>query len=78
MYLVGRIHMYEDLEMPVDHYYGETKFRYEYDKQFTDWFQWLYIDQFTMQKIAVECGYHSEIIFEDENNQYLAILKKFS
>lgn len=71
-------YMYEDLEMPVDRYYGETKFRYEYDKQFTDWFPWLYIDQFTMQKIAVECGYHSEIIFEDENNQYLAVLTKFS
>ena len=71
-------YMYEEIEIPTSHYYGETKFSYEYDKQFTDWFEWLYIDQMTMQKIAEECGFRSEIIFEDDSSQYLAVLKKFS
>lgn len=69
-------YMYVDTEMPASHYYGEAKCRYEYNKQLTDWFEWLYLDKMTMQQIASECGFHSEIIFEDENNQYLAVLTK--
>ena len=71
-------YMYEELEMPPNRYYGEVQCRYEYDKQLTDWFQWLYLDQNTMRKIATEENWYSEIVFEDENNQYLAVLKKNS
>ncbi len=68
-------YMYEEIEMP-SHYYGEVNCRYEYDKQLTDWFQWLYIDENTMLSIAEEEKWHCEIVFQDENDQYLALLSK--
>ena len=48
--------------------------RYEYQGEFTDWFGWLYIDQHTMKSVAEEEGWISEIVFEDDLNQYLAEL----
>lgn len=67
-------YMYEEGEMPVAAYYGEVQCRYEFDKQLTDWFQWLYLDKITMQKLAAENGFRSAILSEDENDQYLAVL----
>ena len=69
-------YMYEDVKMPSNEYYGEVKCRYEYDKQLTDWFQWLYLDSETLMKISEEEKWHCKIVFEDENNQYLAVLSK--
>ena len=71
-------YMYEDVPMPGSHYYGEIKTRYEFNRELTEWFRWLYLDSETMTQIAGESGYRSEIIFEDENDQYLAVLRKIS
>ena len=71
-------YMYEDGAMPDSHYYGEIKTRYEFDRQLTDWFHWLYLDSETMTRIAGESGFRAEIIFEDENDQYLSVLTKIS
>lgn len=68
-------YMYEDDELPAENYYGEVTCRYEYQKQVTDWFKWLYLDQQTMQEIATEEGWISELVYEDENDQYLVKLK---
>ncbi|GGG44566.1 class I SAM-dependent methyltransferase [Epilithonimonas arachidiradicis] len=67
-------YMYEEEELPTDRYYGEVSCRYEYQKQLTDWFSWLYLDKNTMVKLASEEGWTSEIILEDDNDQYLAKL----
>lgn len=69
-------YMYEDTEMPKNQYYGEVTCRYEYRKEFTDWFRWLYIDKNVMRKMATESGWKSEIILEDHTNQYLAVLTR--
>lgn len=69
-------YMYEDGELPKDKYYGEVACRYEYQKQLTDWFNWLYLDQETLKKIASEESWISELIYEDENDQYLVKLQK--
>ena len=66
-------YMYEDISFP-EYYYGEVECRYEYQGELTDWFGWLYIDQHTMKSVAEEEGWISEIIFEDDRNQYLAEL----
>jgi SAM-dependent methyltransferase len=64
-----------DHEIPqMDHYYGEIKYRYEYKKQKTEWFSWLYIDKQTLTKTAAEAGWQTAILFEDEFDQYLAKL----
>ena len=65
--------MYEDISFP-EYYDGEVECRYEYQGELTDWFGWLYIDQHTMKSVAEEEGWISEIVFEDDRNQYLAEL----
>jgi len=68
-------YMYEDLPRP-EHYYGEVKCCYEYSRQKTEWFHWLYLDFGTMSMIARAAGWNVERIAEDENNQYLARLTR--
>lgn len=67
-------YLYEDIPLPTGKYYGELSYQYEYKKQKDDWFKWLYIDQETLIKIAKEQGWQTEILFEDEMDQYLARL----
>ncbi|MGI8635546.1 MAG: class I SAM-dependent methyltransferase, partial [Segetibacter sp.] len=67
-------YLYDNNIPQIDHYYGEIMYRYEYKKQKTDWFSWLYIDQKTLSKIAWEEGWSNEILFVDEFDQYLAKL----
>ena len=67
-------YMYEGMGFP-EHYYGEVKCRYEYQKQLTEWFNWLYIDQETLEKVASEEGWTCKILAEDDSDQYLAQLK---
>ena len=57
-----------------DRYYGEIMYMYEFKKQKTDWFSWLYIDKRKLAKIAGEEGWETEILFKDEFDQYLARL----
>lgn len=64
-------YLYEDgLPRPKD-YYGEVRFRYEYKGEMGDWFDWLYIDQNTLQDVVNREGYQLEILTTDENDQYL-------
>ncbi len=67
-------YLYEDGLPIADNYYGEIKCRYEYRRQKTDWFTWLYIDRHTLSLIAADEGWQTEIIFEDDQDQYLARL----
>lgn len=69
-------YMYDEFEYPENHYYGEVQCRYEYQKTFTDWFSWLYLDSQNMQNVAEKEGWECSIVYEDENDQYLAVLSK--
>lgn len=66
-------YLYEG-QLPENKYYGEITYQYEYKKEKTDWFNWLYADEHTMRKIAIEAGYQMEVLLEDEFGQYLARL----
>lgn len=57
-----------------DHYYGEIEYQYAYRKLKTEWFSWLYIDKVTMKQLALEHGYDFQLLFEDDEDQYLAKL----
>lgn len=62
-------------DIPIlDHYYGEIQCRYEYKKQKTDWFTWLYIDRNTLSMVARDEGWQMEVVMEDNDDQYLAKL----
>jgi cyclopropane fatty-acyl-phospholipid synthase-like methyltransferase len=67
-------YLYEDNLPKSGNYYGEILYQYEYKKQKTEWFKWLYIDQNLLQQIATEAGWRVEILSEDEYDQYLAKL----
>lgn len=54
-------------------YYGNFRFQMSYKKQQTDWFDWLYVDFEHLQKCADDCGFATQLLF-DEENQYLVEL----
>ncbi|MEQ8926749.1 MAG: methyltransferase domain-containing protein [Fulvivirga sp.] len=62
-------------EMPKNRYYGEVEFCYEYEGILGDWFNWLYIHSELLQSEAAKNGWSCEIVFTDDNDQYLAVLK---
>jgi SAM-dependent methyltransferase len=53
-------------------YYGELFYQYEYKRQRSDWFQWLFIDRKTFTTIAAKAGWETAILSEDGHDQYLA------
>mgnify|MGYP000914022949 CR=1 FL=1 len=53
------------------YYFGEIGFQYEFKGVKGEPFKWLYLDQDTLIKIAHEEGWVVQILFEDENDQYL-------
>ncbi len=67
-------YLYKRNVPPMVDYYGEIDFRYEYKKQKTPWFSWLYIDRKTLKKIAEQDGWKTEILFDDDHDQYLVRL----
>lgn len=67
-------YLYEDGPPLQDHYYGEIRCRYEYRRQKTEWFTWLYIDPDTLALIARDEGWGTQILYEDDQDQYLARL----
>jgi SAM-dependent methyltransferase len=68
-------YLYKNKPLPGKNYYGEISFQYEYKKQITDWFTWLYIDQKTLRKIAIAEGWQMQVLFVDEMDQYLVKLE---
>jgi SAM-dependent methyltransferase len=68
-------YLYEDGEpMPENRYYGEIDCCYEYRRQKSDWFSWLYIDRDTLRTTAEAQGWRMELLMEDETGQYLVRL----
>ncbi|WP_214227179.1 class I SAM-dependent methyltransferase [Pedobacter sp. B4-66] len=67
-------YLYQEISFPLNGYYGEVSFRYEYKSIKGNWFKWVYVDQKTLKDIAQQSGWDAEIIFEDDHDQYLARL----
>src|SRR5690606_32340856 len=69
-------YLYADGSIPKpEGYYGEVGFQYEYKNKKGTPFGWVYVDQDTMGAIAQANGWVMQILFEDENDQYLARLE---
>jgi 2-polyprenyl-3-methyl-5-hydroxy-6-metoxy-1,4-benzoquinol methylase len=69
-------YLYQQIPLPKNKYYGEISYCYEYKKNFTPWFNWLYADKRIFKKIALATGYTFKILQEDEYGQYLVKLTK--
>ncbi len=67
-------YLYQEIPFPLNGYYGEVSFRYEYKSIKGNWFKWVYVDQKTLIDIARQSGWDAEIVFEDDHDQYLARL----
>ncbi|HWB92276.1 MAG TPA: class I SAM-dependent methyltransferase, partial [Puia sp.] len=52
-------------------YYGSIFYQYEYRRQRSDWFQWLFIDLKTLTRLASEVGWETERIFDERDDHYL-------
>ena len=66
----------KDFDLPEKDYYGEIDYRYEYKGELSDWFSWLYVDESKLINIAQALGWNAQIIFRNEEQQYLARLTK--
>ena len=64
-------YMYDGQLPKTGDYYGEILYQYEYRKQQSDWFKWLFIDRKTLNAIALSEGWQTEVLFGDEWDQYL-------
>lgn len=67
-------YLFETIDKPSHHYFGEISYCYEYQNVRGKWFNWLYIDQTTLKKEAEAQGWNCEIMMEDDQDQYLARL----
>ncbi|ACU02328.1 class I SAM-dependent methyltransferase [Pedobacter heparinus] len=67
-------YLYLEIPFPEKGYFGEVSFRYEYKSLKGNWFKWIYVDQQTLTELATQTGWHTDIIFEDDSDQYLARL----
>jgi 2-polyprenyl-3-methyl-5-hydroxy-6-metoxy-1,4-benzoquinol methylase len=56
---------------PPPAYYGELLYQYEYRRQLSDWFPWIFIDHETLARVAAAEGWKMELLFEDDKNQFL-------
>ncbi|MFZ4863752.1 class I SAM-dependent methyltransferase [Sphingobacterium sp. Mn56C] len=59
-----------------DHYFGEIGYQYEYNGLKGAPFKWLYLDQHKLIQIAHEENWVVQILFEDENDQFLVRMEK--
>lgn len=66
-------YLYEG-NLPKQGYYGEIAYQYSYKNEKTEWFNWLYVDEHTLQTVATACGFNMEVLIDDEFGQYLTRL----
>jgi SAM-dependent methyltransferase len=67
-------YLYRSGERPQKPYFGEIHYRFEYKKLKGRWFQWLYIDQDTLERYAEKAGWNLQVIYENDQDEYLARL----
>lgn len=65
-------YLYEEFRIQrPSYYFGEIGYQYEFKGVKGEPFKWLYLDQETLIKIAHEENWVVQVLFEDENDQYL-------
>lgn len=57
-----------------DRYYGEIVYNLQYKNWFSKEFFWLFIDPYTVEAIAMECGYKMHFVTKGPHYDYLACL----
>ena len=63
-----------DLRRREGRYPGEVRFCMEYDGQLGPTFSWLFVMPETLAEHANRAGWISQVVYEDDNGEYLARL----
>ena len=71
-------YLYDGKPPPAAGYYGELLYRYEYRRQLSDPFRWLFIDRKTLARVMAAEGWQMELLFEDKQDQYLVKCRRKS
>lgn len=71
-------YLYDGQPLQNGDYYGEIHYQYIYKGKKTDWFKWLYVDDETLKRIALEEEWISEVLYTDDMDQYLVKLTPVS
>jgi len=58
-------------------YFGIFNYQLSFEDSLGEAYQWLYIDEVLLANIAMNCGWKTEIIYDQEDGSYLARLTKF-
>ena len=69
-------YLYEDGTPKPKGYFGEVRYRYEFQETQGEWFDWLYVDQRMLAEKVSAVGMELEILMTDENDQYLACITR--
>jgi SAM-dependent methyltransferase len=64
-------YLYKDIPKPDIHYYGEIKYKYEYEGIEGEWFEWLYVDTDTLTSICNDLGMKLEVLCKTKQDQSL-------
>ncbi len=73
-YLYMEGHKGENISLSGERYYGEVLYKLQYKNLFGKEFFWLFIDPYTVEAIAAECGYQTQLITKGPHYDYLACL----
>jgi SAM-dependent methyltransferase len=65
---------YQDANRKSGRYVGEIRLRLHYKELIGEPFTWLHVDPETLSQHAIQAGWHTEIIKQDESGDYLARL----
>lgn len=72
------LYMYEDdegtIEIPEKGYYGEVIYQFEYKKEKSKPFSWIFVDLESLSYYAKKAGLHCELVLEGTHADYLARL----
>jgi len=69
-------YLYQDVLMPVNNFYGEQEYCYEYKGQKDKPFPWLYVDIDRLKREAYRVNLKVQVVFE-EDDQYLVRISRF-
>lgn len=64
-------YLYVDIPKPMNKYYGEVSFQFEYDGHKGAWFDWLYIDLETLEQQVAIAGWSMEVLYTSEDDAFL-------
>jgi SAM-dependent methyltransferase len=67
-------YLYAKGKKPNDYYYGEIKYQFEYKRLKGSWFNWLYIDKKKLTQLAKKSGWHCQVIYENDQDEFLTRL----